>query len=156
METLVAEEREISFNTRGLNQTEQDLVRSVAFSVFLGALKCASYSLRRCTFFADIAYEPLVKSLEGIEIASNSRIEGDDENPFDQHYWLAFNLLTEGGGVPEVVLIDPIFGYLGLEKFAGDKFPGWTGHLEYYRRKRIVPWRTPVWEGGVRIKTIGI
>ncbi|PIN80158.1 hypothetical protein COV11_04545 [Candidatus Woesearchaeota archaeon CG10_big_fil_rev_8_21_14_0_10_30_7] len=107
----------------------------------------APYSLRRCTFFADNGYKFLEEAVQNTE-ASNPRIEGCDSNPFDQHYWLAFDL--EIG----TIIVDPIFNYFGLERNAGDLLPDYK--TNYYRRKRKVRPNKSVDEGGVRIKTIGI
>ncbi|MBI4177761.1 MAG: hypothetical protein HY516_05380 [Candidatus Aenigmarchaeota archaeon] len=151
-EELTIGGKTLRFYKLGLSEEEQVLVRSISTETLSGAVRRFPYALERCTFFADIGYDSLVEAVRKPG-ANNPRIEGDDKNPFNQHYWLAFNLTgTESRARP--VILDPIFGYAGLEEHAPDLLD--DNHVSYYRRKRIVPPHKPQWEGGVRIKTTGL
>ena len=130
---------EYQVNNTGLNEEEQGAVKKIAMGVLNEMEKNQKHCLERCTSFADTGIDYLLRT-----DAENPRIEGCDENPFDQHYWLAFDINEKQ------VVIDPIFDYIGLESEAPDK------NQKYYQRKRKVEAHKPHWEGGVRVKTIGI
>ena len=132
----------------GLSQKEKELVKEITIAVLSDLKETSPHSLELCTFFVSNGYEPLVKAVKHRSGIKNPRIEGDDANPFDQHYWLAFDIGNDGQKHIRTVLIDPIFGYVGLEEFTGDLLD--YEHLWYYKRKRVVS------KEEVRLKTIGI
>jgi hypothetical protein len=138
---IIFEGREYFVNPAGLGGDEQRLVAEVSLKVLEGAKRRRKYALSRCTFFADPGYEAL---LEATGPHRSPHIEGDDANCFDQHYWVAFDLAGRN------LIIDPIFNYIGLEEHAQ------ADNKSYYARKRTVKPNTAVWEGGVRINTMGI
>ncbi|MDO8452615.1 MAG: hypothetical protein Q7S79_02585 [bacterium] len=144
----------IRFNSNGLRPEEFTMVKDVARKIFTGAKARFKYALNRCTFFAEPGYDELREVQKSSSGVSNPRIEGKDDNPYDQHYWVAFDVKTERG-VLEAVILDPIFGYVGLEANAKDVFPN-PDFLEYYTKKRKVEPHKIAAEGGVRVKTIGI
>lgn len=126
-----------------LSPDETSLVEEVSLKVVGEADKL---SLSRCNFFVFFRYNILKHELERRGPTFNPRIEGDDRNPFDQHYWLAFDLGPSGS---RTVLIDPLFGYIGLEESTKNVMD--EAHLGYYKRKRVIP--SPA---EVRMKTIAI
>ena len=152
VEELIVEGKKISFNPVGLTEPEQALVREVAVATIIGAKQRFQYALERCTFFGDYGRDALEEALAGRSEVANPHIEGDDENPFNQHYWVAFDLLRPEGSVP--ILVDPIFHYVGRRDQIGDVLsPEYT---QYYGRARIVRPHKNRLEGGVRVNTIGI
>ncbi len=135
----------VSLNCDGLTAAEISLLIDVAIQLFNGSAKKSRYALDRCTFFADSGYDILVKLVSQHPDFANPCIEGCDENPFDQHYWLSADLVNEGES--RKVIFDPIFGYVGR----ADKTRN-----PYYDNKRVVTPNVPAWEGGVRINTMSI
>jgi hypothetical protein len=140
-----SKERTVRLNPDGLTPAEMAMLVGLATQLFDGSKKEFEYALDRCTFFAEYGYDVLVRLVANHSNLVNPRIEGCDENPFDQHYWLAVDLV--GKEVPQSITLDPIFGYVGLAE---------KTHNPYYDNKRIVPHGVPAWEGGVRIKTLSI
>lgn len=135
--------RRVVYNERGLSTEEFAELQRIAQETMLGAQGRFLPALERCTFFAEFGYEPLAEALEGRHGVSNPRTEGCDDNPFDQHYWIGFDF--EG---PRATIVDPIFGYVGLQEHAGDVLD--AVHTRYYAEKRTVP------KGQVRVKTFGL
>jgi len=153
IEIFTGPKGKVRLNPNGLSASRQTLIRETAIDLFEKARKDFSHALERCTFFADYGYDALLKIADNKDQLKNVRIEGCDDNPFDQHYWVACDLVQENKQeIP--VLFDPIFGYVGLEERAGDILG--NKYLRYYREKRKVEPDKPVSEGGVRVKTIGI
>jgi|GEM_PF-3464460 len=141
----------VFLNQSGLSEPEINTLNNVAKQLFERVQKKSRYNLDRCTFFVEPGYKILSEIIKHSSLLSNPRIEGNDKNPFDQHYWVAADL--EKAGERETIIFDPIFGYVGLQKKASKTI----GELaRYYRRKRTVPYGTPYLEGGVRIKTMSI
>ncbi|MFA6602219.1 MAG: hypothetical protein WCT01_00295 [Candidatus Shapirobacteria bacterium] len=140
-----SKERTVRLNPDGLTPTEMAMIVGLATQLFDGSKIEFKYALDRCTFFAEYGYDVLVRLVTNHPHLANPRIEGSDKNPFDQHYWLAVDLVSNE--VPQSITLDPIFGYVGLAE---------KTHNPYYDRKRIVTPHVPAWEGGVRIKTISI
>lgn len=143
--------RKVRFNSEGLSEFEQKELKDLAVAVFKGAVELSPSALERCTFFAEPGYKVLMKLIEKSSLFVRAAIRGDDTNPFQQHYWLECDLMREDKLTGEVV-IDPIFGYVGLKSRAGN----FLGDDRFYRRGRNVKPNTPAWEGGVRINTMGI
>lgn len=153
IEKLLVCGKEIHFCSFGLDDAEREDVRDIALQTIRGAKHRDSIALERCTFFADPGYDALVKSLTGRSSSiDNPRVEGDDRNPFDQHYWVAFDVVRKEDVRP--VVIDPILRYVGLQEEAYRVIPG--DNLRFYARKRIVVPHAAVWDGGVRVKTMGL
>lgn len=147
--------REFRFNTEGLNGELIKPVRVVSFYVLDRLSRDKKWALDRCTFFASYGYDYLQRAATLLpRRISNERIEGCDENPFDQHYWLAFDVSSSGKPITRDILIDPVFNYIGLESSAGDVLK--ENICKYYSRKRFVPANTAHENGGIRIKTIGL
>lgn len=141
----------VVLNQSGLSKSEIDTLNKMAKQLFERVKNESRYSLDRCTFFAEPGCKILSEIIKDNSLLTNPRIEGNDKNPFDQHYWVAADL--EKDGKKETIIFDPIFGYVGLQKKASKTI----GELaRYYRRKRTVPYGTPYGEGGVRIKTMSI
>lgn len=138
---------EVKFNSNGLSSQEQSVVKQLAVDIFTDI---RDYRLEKCTFFAEPGWEKLSELVEEQGGIVNPRIEGCDQNLFDQHYWVAGDL-SDDAKTTRTVIFDPIFGYVGLEKKAGDILSG--DHLRYYREKRRVEPYKHVSEGGVRINT---
>ena len=72
---------------RRLTEEELQLVGSVTREVLEGSVKNFPYALKRCTFFGEYGIGPLLAAAEKYHLAE-PRVEGDDSNPFDQHYSL--------------------------------------------------------------------
>ena len=142
------EQQSVYFNPEGMSEGEQTKVINLAIRMFETCKQRFPYILQRCTFFADPEYDALVRLVANDSAWQHPRIEGYDTNPFDQHYWVACDLVRAAS--IDAVIFDPIFGYVGLERHAP------SANTKYYRRKRTVTPHTAAWEGGVRIKTIGI
>lgn len=140
-----SKERIVRLNPDGLTPVEVEMLINFATRLFDGSKIEFIYALERCTFFAEHGYDVLVRLLPEFPALTNPCIEGCDENPFDQHYWLAANLIN--GADPRAVIFDPIFGYVGLAEKTRNP---------YYDKKRLVTPHIPAWEGGVRIKTMSI
>ncbi|MBI2663233.1 hypothetical protein HYX15_01735 [Candidatus Woesearchaeota archaeon] len=132
----------IFFNNHGLNEEEFELVERIAQETFRLSQEIFQPALNRCNFFVYYGYEPFINIVRKNQLILDPRIEGQD-NLFDTHYWLAFDLKDK-----RTALIDPIFKYVGLERFAGDKLD--TIHTAYYERKKVVL------HSNVRLKTIGV
>ncbi len=129
-----------------MSTKEKEVITTIVEELFA---QLPLYALRRCTFFADKGHQVLEKIAGGY----NPQIWGDDKNPFDQHYWLSISFPQENNDTRRVI-IDPIFGYVGLEGEA-EKFLD-EDHVGYYLRKRFVSPNIPRSEGGILIKTMGI
>ena len=140
------DEIDLYFNGNKLNEQEQKTVKSIVYRLFEELSKQYPWALDRCTFFTDRGYDILLKITNEYPKVKNPRIEGCDYNPFDQHYWLAFDLVNNSE--ERTIIVDSVFGYIGLENMAEEKLS--STHLRYYKEKRHVP------RGGVRVKTIGI
>ncbi|HLD04357.1 MAG TPA: hypothetical protein VJG90_01435 [Candidatus Nanoarchaeia archaeon] len=153
IEELLVEDKKVPFNTTGLNEAEQTLIREITRATLVGAKERFNYALERCTFFADYGRDALEETLKGQEIGTNPHIEGDDLNPFTQHYWVAFDLRTSEG--PVRIVIDPIFAYVGRK----DQAQGVVRqdvYVSYTQRCRVVKPHKNSLEGGVRVNTMGI
>lgn len=149
---IIFDKKIMEFNNYGLDDTESDIVFLTSLNTMRGAVEEFRYSLDRCTFFASGGYKPLSREVGKRDMLSDPRIEGCDSSPFDQHYWLAFDIAS--GDRKKAITIDPIFGYIGMHDHA-DMVLG-KEKLLYYTSKRIVPPDKPSFEGGIRIKTIGL
>lgn len=126
-------------NRKNLSEaTQKELIRisETLFSQAIGQHP-------RCTFFAHDGIDLLIKEIKSIANFFNPRIEGCDHNPFDQHYWLALYIDKKPA------IIDPIFGYIGLEEFAKEKLD--NVHLRYYKEKGVIPTKDDI-----RIKTLSL
>lgn len=153
IEIFTAPKGKVRLNPNGLSASEQTLIKDIAIKLFNGAKDEFSHALERCTFFADSGHDVLVNLAGDESHLENPRIEGCDKNPFDQHYWVACDLVRKNERGVEV-LFDPIFCYVGLAERADDLLD--DGYVRYYQNKRRVKPHKHVSEGGVRIKTIGI
>ncbi len=131
----------------GLSDEEDTLVKNVSLYVLENLSRKEPWALSRCTFFADRGIDYLVLAARIFPI-HDPRIHGDDINPFNQHYWLAYDLLRESQRA-EIVL-DPIYAYLGKTEFAPETF-----HYHNERKRRVFAHKA-IGDGGVRVKTIGI
>jgi len=153
METGKDQERVWRINENSLTQEQIIQLKQLANGTIDKLKSEHPWALNRCTFFASTGFSTFQKVLASTPLFTNERIEGKDDNPFDQHYWLGCDVCTTESET-DAIIIDPIFNYFGLERLAkeilGDAF------LEYYKKKRIVLPNKPYWEGGVRVKTIGI
>ena len=110
----------LRFCKNGLNEVEQAVVLAIGSGVIKIVGERYKHVLERCNWFAEFGYEILAEEIGSYDIASDPQIKGDDDNPFNQHYWLVFGL--GGNGRKREVIIDPIFGYLGLYDEAGGGF----------------------------------
>jgi len=147
-----APKRKVYLNPEGLSNDEISTLTQVANRLFDGSKEKYEYALERCTFFAEPGYDTLVEIIVDTPSLTNPKIEGYDENPFNQHYWVGADLVREDG--PKPVVFDPIFGYVGLLEKASTLLN--QDYVRYYNNRRTVPPHVPSWEGGVRIKTISI
>lgn len=138
----------VVFCTEGLDAISQVKVEELVLKVLNQTKRKYDWALSRCTFFADDGIGILEENIKNFLDFSNPRVEGCDKNPFNQHYWLAFD--TSFGPV----IVDPIFGYVGLEAKANLVIDDEA--VQYYQGKRVVDHTKPAWEGGIRIKTISI
>ncbi len=140
----------VKFNPEGLSPEEQASLQQAALAVFTEVRQSGDYILRRCNWFVDTGYPFLKQLVQTSSQLSNPRIMGCDYNPFDQHYWLEVDIVSDRTPL-RAAIIDPIFGYVGLKEKA-------TSGNSYYRHEqsRIVPPGAPRDKGGVRINTIGI
>lgn len=145
-----APKSKVEFNPNGLSPEKQSLVKQIATDIFTNT---KDNDLQRCTFFAEPGWEKLSELIKEQEIIINPRIEGCDKNPFDQHYWIAGDIVDDKKN-PKTIIFDPIFGYVGLEEKADDILS--PDHTRYYQEKRKVEPYKHVSEGGVRINTMGI
>jgi hypothetical protein len=139
--------RIVYFNPDGLAEEEFNLIKKTAIDVFDKVEKEDLGSFSRCTFFAEPGLEALEEIVKTEKSLKNPEIRGCDSNPFDQHYWVEVTIKKDS----RKVIIDPIFGYVGLF----DKASNTTGH-EYYNHSRHVIPNKHVSEGGVRINTNGV
>jgi len=121
------QETKIFLNPDGLSAEELVTLAQVAQRLFEGSTQKFKYALDRCTFFADTGYDVLVELIPDYPTLTNPQIEGCDNNPFDQHYWLSADLANKKAS--RKVIFDPIFGYVGLAKKTQN---------QYYDHKRIV------------------
>lgn len=151
---LKIRDKKYRLNPHGLNGAANKIIKEVATAVLDNIVKQESWILHRCTFFASSGIDYLLKATENKQTVVNPRIEGNDANPFNQHYWLAFDIQPKGKPLIKDVLLDPIFKYIGLQAHAEDLLD--PDYIVYYAKKRIVPPNKPVWEGGVRVKTLSI
>ena len=105
--------------------------------------------MRRCNWFVDTAFPNLKQLCDSHLDLNDPRIVGCDFNPFDQHYWLEVDVVSNTGN--QAVIIDPIFGYVGLKEKA-------VYGSTYYRNEktRAVPHGVSRENGGVRVNTMSI
>jgi hypothetical protein len=141
-------EKNYVFNTHGLNEAEQELVKDIFIDV-LGFVdwRC-SLSLKRCNYFVHNGHEPLNRAVEERTDAENPRVEGCNGDTEDQHYWLAFDLT--GTGIPydpKTVLIDPVFNYMGLGRHADEVLS--IEQISYYQRRTVINPGKHNEEGGI-------
>lgn len=135
-------ERKVFFNPEGLDSVDNKLVEEVGTKVIEKAQE--EDVLDRCTFFAGPGLEALEKAISGTPELIEPEIRGCDANIFNQHYWVEFTLKS---GMRKVI-IDPIFGYVGLASKASN-----TIGSEYYKHSRHVIPHKHFSEGGVNINT---
>ncbi len=140
---------EVKFNPKGLSIEHQKIVQQIALDTFKSIPENSSYVLRRCNWFVDTAYPTLKQLCDHHPDLRDPRIVGCDFNPFDQHYWLEVDIVSDAGN--QTAIIDPIFGYVGLKEEA-------VRGNSYYRNEktRVVPHGLSREDGGVRVNTMSI
>ena len=84
--------KEYSLDDVNLDRADAELVETIAREVLGGVCDKHAVYLDRCNFFAEGGIDFLVNATSRREGVVNPRIEADDRNPFNQHYWLAFDL----------------------------------------------------------------
>jgi hypothetical protein len=148
VERLIFEDKDIALVRRNLNKDEADEIKTVVHSFVRKGLTRNPDILEKCTFFAEFGFDFLEEVLRERKQFANPRIEGDDANSDNQHYWLAFDAVRLGAR--DCIIVDPIFGFAGLESSARAVMH--PEFVDYYYRKRLVVPHKPFSEGGVRIK----
>lgn len=98
------------FYTKGMNEGDQEKVRSIVSDLFMDQRENSLF-FARPVCFAYYGIDVLTDLVSESEF-TNPRIEGCSNGK--QHYWLAFDIGEES------YLIDPFFKYIGLEEYTGD------------------------------------
>ena len=147
MQALSAAGREYRFNPHGLSEEEQEYVIDIAEETINKTNKRIHRSIEACHFFSETGYDFLAEAVSRSGM-KNPCIRGDDENCFDQHYWLSFDVPAG------TVIIDPVWNYVGLEKHSRDILD--YSHAAYYTRQRKVIPHKPRHEGGVKLNTMSV
>jgi len=119
----------MSLVLEGLTEEEREITIDIAAKT-LYAIKDIPGALGRSTFFVVHGYPVLVENSRSAEGVKAPRIEGCEFKPFNQHYWLAFDVNTKQ------IIFDPRFKYLGLRRHAGEALG--SLHIVYYYNKRVI------------------